>query len=94
MIFQISRSLLGPPRTFHCATGLQSQESVSERPASRPAQPKDIDQLFESLNTHCGCTRGAGGAASNYLAFGTSMDYMYHDLKVSPGPYNFKNPAL
>jgi hypothetical protein len=23
------------------------------------------------------CTRGAGGAASNYLAFGTSMDWMW-----------------
>lgn len=23
------------------------------------------------------CTRGPGGGASNYLAFGTSMDYMW-----------------
>ena len=30
------------------------------------------------------CTRGAGGAASNYLAFGTSMDWMWQGTLPAP----------
>lgn len=40
--------------------------------------PADTHALLNLLNGQCQCTRGAGGSASNYLAFGTSMDYMWH----------------
>lgn len=43
--------------------------------------PTDTPQLLEQLNTHCKCTRGAGGAASNYLAYGTSMDWMWQGAR-------------
>jgi hypothetical protein len=46
-------------------------------------QPADTEALLEALNTHCQCTRGAGGSASNYLAFGTSMDWMWEELRVN-----------
>ena len=42
----------------------------------------DTVPLLEALNVHCGCTRGPGGAASSYLAFGTSMDWMWQQLGV------------
>ena len=39
--------------------------------------PPDTHALLDAMNAQCQCTRGSGGAASSYLAFGTSMDYMW-----------------
>lgn len=39
--------------------------------------PGDTHALLDVMNAQCQCTRGAGGAASSYLAYGTSMDYMW-----------------
>ena len=44
--------------------------------------PEDTKPLLERLNSNCGCITGPGGAVSGYLAYGTSMDYMYGELKV------------
>jgi hypothetical protein len=44
--------------------------------------PADTQALLKNLNVHCGCTNGAAGQVSGYLAFGTSMDYFYQQLKT------------
>jgi len=44
--------------------------------------PADTRQLLKNLNVHCGCVNGAAGEVSGYLAFGSSMDYFYQELKT------------
>ncbi|KAK9805763.1 hypothetical protein WJX73_006850 [Symbiochloris irregularis] len=53
-----------------------SQKSVA------PGLPADIDELLEKLNTHCECMSGPAGKVAGYLAYGTSMDYLFNDLNV------------
>jgi hypothetical protein len=44
--------------------------------------PADTGVLLDRLNEQCECVIGAAGQVSGYLAFGTSMDYLYQELKV------------
>jgi hypothetical protein len=54
----------------HALQGAQAQAQAGEHTRARAR----ADVCHSS---HAQCTRGAGGAASNYLAFGTSMDWMW-----------------
>lgn len=42
----------------------------------------DTHVVLEQLNVWCQCMHGAGGIVAGYLAYGTSMDYMYERLHV------------
>ena len=44
--------------------------------------PEDLGPLVDRMSGLCDCMAGPAGAVSNYLAFGTSMDYMYVRLGV------------
>jgi len=44
--------------------------------------PGDMAALIKQMGDLCGCIAGPAGAVSGYLAFGTSMDYMYSQLHV------------
>ena len=41
-----------------------------------------MGELVEKMGNMCQCTTGPSGAVSGYLAYGTSMDYMYHAVHV------------
>ena len=41
-----------------------------------------LTPLVDRLSSLCDCMAGPAGAVSNYLAFGTSMDWMYVRLGV------------
>ena len=47
-----------------------------------PGLPDDLEAVLGKLNTYCQCMHGAAGAVAGYLAFGSSMDYMYSRLHV------------
>lgn len=47
--------------------------------------PARMGELMSSLSKQCGCNTGPGGKTATYLAFGTSMDYFFEELKV---PYS------
>ncbi|GAX73946.1 hypothetical protein CEUSTIGMA_g1396.t1 [Chlamydomonas eustigma] len=42
----------------------------------------DLDPLVQKMGKICDCMAGPSGAISGYLAYGTSMDYMYARLGV------------
>lgn len=42
----------------------------------------DLDEMLQRTASVCNCQAGPAGAVSDYLAFGTSMDYMYTQLGV------------
>lgn len=44
--------------------------------------PADTQVVLEQMNVWCQCMHGPGGATAGYLAYGTSMDYMYERLHV------------
>ncbi len=46
---------------------------------------EDLSDLLIRSGDVCSCQAGPAGAASNYLAFGTGMDFMYTQLGV---PYS------
>lgn len=52
------------------------------KPAFGEDLPRDTNVLLDRLNEHCECVSGAAGQVSGYLAYGTSMDYLYSELKV------------
>lgn len=43
----------------------------------------DIDELVAWMNVHCQCMNGPAGEVAGYLAYGSSMDYVYSDARVS-----------
>lgn len=47
--------------------------------------PAGMGELMSSLSGQCVCNAGPGGKTATYLAFGTSMDYFFKELKV---PYS------
>ncbi|KAK9810511.1 hypothetical protein WJX72_012011 [[Myrmecia] bisecta] len=50
--------------------------------AVAPNLPEGVDDLLDKMNVYCQCMHGSGGEVAGYLAFGTSMDYMYSELFV------------
>ncbi|KAK9841020.1 hypothetical protein WJX81_006161 [Elliptochloris bilobata] len=50
--------------------------------ALAPDLPDDLEAVLGKLNTYCQCMHGAAGAVAGYLAYGSSMDYMYTRLQV------------
>ncbi|KAK9866978.1 hypothetical protein WJX84_000427 [Apatococcus fuscideae] len=52
------------------------------QPTQAAGLPADMDQVLDKLNVFCQCMHGAGGKVAGYLAFGTSMDYLYQELQV------------
>eukprot|EP00793_Prasinoderma_coloniale_P000198 PRCOL_00005708-RA len=42
----------------------------------------DAMDVLHAMNRFCRCKAGAAGAVSGYLAFGTSMDYMFTEMRV------------
>ncbi len=71
----------------HCYVNTHSGEWAAYSPwDSRPSKPADLPagmgSLMAQLGHACSCKAGPAGAVSGYLAFGTSMDYMYQVLKV------------
>eukprot|EP00884_Botryococcus_braunii_P007354 jgi/Botrbrau1/1661/Bobra.116_2s0005.1 len=42
-----------------------------------PDLPADTLEVLEKMNIFCECMNGAAGKVAGYLAFGSSMDYMY-----------------
>lgn len=42
----------------------------------------DLDEMLQRTASVCKCQAGPAGAVSDYLAYGTSMDYMYTQLGV------------
>ncbi|KAK9849119.1 hypothetical protein WJX84_010504 [Apatococcus fuscideae] len=44
--------------------------------------PADTEQVLDKLNIFCQCMHGAGGKVAGYLAYGTSMDYLYQELQI------------
>ncbi|KAL3139931.1 hypothetical protein ABBQ38_004221 [Trebouxia sp. C0009 RCD-2024] len=51
--------------------------------------PADTQVVLEQMNVWCQCMHGVGGAVAGYLAYGTSMDYMYERLHI-PYPLTFE----
>ncbi|EFJ41462.1 hypothetical protein VOLCADRAFT_98500 [Volvox carteri f. nagariensis] len=47
-----------------------------------PGLPEDLSDLLIRSGDVCRCQAGPAGAVSNYLAFGTGMDFMYTQLGV------------
>ncbi|KAG2498170.1 hypothetical protein HYH03_003926 [Edaphochlamys debaryana] len=47
-----------------------------------PGMPADLDDLLQKSGKICNCQAGPAGAVSNYLAYGTGMDFMYTQLGV------------
>eukprot|EP00873_Tetraselmis_striata_P012253 jgi/Tetstr1/432517/TSEL_021890.t2 len=47
--------------------------------------PNDTEALVGAMNIHCKCMNGPAGKVAGYLAFGSSMDYMY-ELAHVPYP--------
>lgn len=52
------------------------------RPDYGPDLPADTQVVLEQLNVWAQCMHGAAGSTAGYLAFGTSMDYMYDKLHI------------
>jgi hypothetical protein len=68
-----------PPR---CYVNVHSGEWAAYSPwDSKRAKPPDLPPampaLMRDLGRVCNCKAGPAGAVSGYLAYGTSMDYMY-----------------
>ena len=59
------------------------------KPEFAQSLPADTSALLDRLNQHCECVVGAAGQVSGYLAYGTSMDYLYQELKT-PYPLTFE----
>ncbi|KAF8060049.1 Carboxypeptidase B [Scenedesmus sp. PABB004] len=47
------------------------------KPAYGGGLPADLPDLMAKVGRLCGCRAGPAGAVSGYLAFGSSMDYVY-----------------
>ncbi|KXZ54924.1 hypothetical protein GPECTOR_4g996 [Gonium pectorale] len=47
-----------------------------------PGMPADLSDLLLKSGDVCRCMAGPAGAVSNYLAYGTGMDFMYTQLGV------------
>eukprot|EP00879_Flechtneria_rotunda_P014330 GHRR01014970.1.p1 GENE.GHRR01014970.1~~GHRR01014970.1.p1 ORF type:complete len:592 (+),score=216.05 GHRR01014970.1:1670-3445(+) len=52
------------------------------KPAYGPGMPADMPDLVSKIGQLCECKAGPAGAVSGYLAFGSSMDYLYVHKKV------------
>jgi hypothetical protein len=47
-----------------------------------PVSQADLPDLVAKVGRLCNCKAGPAGAVSGYLAFGTSMDYLYVHKRV------------
>eukprot|EP00882_Tetradesmus_deserticola_P034036 GHRQ01038933.1.p1 GENE.GHRQ01038933.1~~GHRQ01038933.1.p1 ORF type:complete len:160 (+),score=47.11 GHRQ01038933.1:312-791(+) len=52
------------------------------KPAYGSGLPADMPDLVATVGRVCGCKVGPAGAVSGYLAFGSSMDYLYVARRV------------